>query len=365
MLLKRLAFVLPLFFIASASAQTQNCTPGWVPTFGEDPGTNGTVYAATSFDDGSGKALYIGGGFTRAGGVDVKCIAKFDGNYCTPLGSGLRWPEEHEGGQSVSSLAVFDDGSGPALIAGGAFTTAGSTHAYGLAKWDGAQWSAFGGASALLPRSYVSALVAFDDGGGRALIVSGSLILPGGVDCKCAMWRAGAWSVMGSSMECQVNQFAAFDDGTGPALYAAGTLFNAVWGSRDGVARWSGNDWAEVGNPSVSPESHGRVTSLCVADLGGGPMLYAACTTGFWPSNSRVVKWDGNSWSAEPIPCSWDSMYEMAMCTFNDGSGDALYLGDGATGMQSTQYDDYQFVLRWDGANLTPFESGSFPIWRS
>ena len=40
----------------------------WLPGFGA-PGMSNTVAAVTVFDDGSGPALYVGGGFTTAGGV--------------------------------------------------------------------------------------------------------------------------------------------------------------------------------------------------------------------------------------------------------------------------------------------------------
>src|SRR5206468_9775503 len=57
--------------------------------------------------------LYVGGGFTTAGGTPAKHIAKWNGSSWTALGSGVNdW---------VSALAV----SGSDLYAGGAFTTAG------------------------------------------------------------------------------------------------------------------------------------------------------------------------------------------------------------------------------------------------
>ena len=43
---------------------------------------------------------------------------------------------------TVNSLLEFDDGSGPALYVGGAFTRAGSVLAPRIARWDGASWSA-------------------------------------------------------------------------------------------------------------------------------------------------------------------------------------------------------------------------------
>jgi len=44
----------------------------------------------------------------------------------------------------VGALTVFDDGSGPALYAGGNFTIAGGVAANRVAKWNGSSWSSLG-----------------------------------------------------------------------------------------------------------------------------------------------------------------------------------------------------------------------------
>ena len=79
------------------------------------------------FDDGSGPALYAGGVFTTAGGVTVNRIAQWDGTRWSALGSGMNG--------SVSALTVYDDGTGPVLYAGGRFTTAGGRASSNIGKW--------------------------------------------------------------------------------------------------------------------------------------------------------------------------------------------------------------------------------------
>src|SRR5688572_8615546 len=44
----------------------------------------------------------------------------------------------------VGASAVFDDGLGPALYAGGAFTSAGGVAANRIAKWDDSSWAPVG-----------------------------------------------------------------------------------------------------------------------------------------------------------------------------------------------------------------------------
>jgi hypothetical protein len=84
------------------------------------------VSTLTVLDDGTGPALYAGGDFTTAGGVSANRIAKWDGTEWSPLGNGIDdW---------VRALAVFDDGSGPALYAGGYFSTAGGIDVNRIAR---------------------------------------------------------------------------------------------------------------------------------------------------------------------------------------------------------------------------------------
>ena len=66
------------------------------------------------------------GHFTAAGGVAANRLAKWDGSSWAPLGIGVD--------DAVHALASWDDGDGPALYAGGAFTASSGADSY-LAKW--------------------------------------------------------------------------------------------------------------------------------------------------------------------------------------------------------------------------------------
>ena len=105
--------------------------------------------------------LYIGGGFTTAGGFPIKYLAKWDGTSWSALGSGVS--------SQVQALTVFDDGTGPGLYAGGFFTTAGDDLASFVAKWDGNAWSPVGSAVGFSVRAFT----VFDDGSGPALYAAG------------------------------------------------------------------------------------------------------------------------------------------------------------------------------------------------
>jgi hypothetical protein len=200
-------------------------------------GLSGVVGALCVFDDGTGPALYASTFVPVAGGGTVGALAKWDGVAWTIVAPGITY----NGQPALVGLAVFDDGSGPALFAGGLFNAVNGIPVNGLAKWDGSSWSALPGLP-LGPINQVSALAVHDDGNGSALYASSlnsSLHFHGGV----TRWDGSSWSSLGSEPSWYISSLLSFDDGqgAGPALYAAGP-FSMVGGnvSSYGVGRWYG-----------------------------------------------------------------------------------------------------------------------------
>jgi trimeric autotransporter adhesin len=93
--------------------------------------TGGTVSGLASYDDGQGSALFAGGSFTMAGGKLMNQIARWTPQGWTSLGDGVTHPVFPTAG----ALLVHDDGAGPLLFVGGGFTTAGGEPAFSLARW--------------------------------------------------------------------------------------------------------------------------------------------------------------------------------------------------------------------------------------
>jgi hypothetical protein len=133
------------------------CRLGWLPAAPRLPGVEASIHALAVFDDGSGPVLYAGGGICSQAG---NRLASWNGTSWTPVDS------EMDG--TILSLAVFDDGTGPALYAGGNFTIVEGVPARRIAKWDGSHWSALGSGTATFG-ALVRALAVFDDGSGPAL----------------------------------------------------------------------------------------------------------------------------------------------------------------------------------------------------
>jgi hypothetical protein len=96
--------------------------------------------------------------------VAASCVAKWNGTSWSALGAGLN--------AQVLTLEVFDDGSGPALYAGGNFTASGNVPMERIAKWSGTTWSAVGGNI----DGTVWTLKSFEDGTG-----DGAQLFAGGV----------------------------------------------------------------------------------------------------------------------------------------------------------------------------------------
>jgi hypothetical protein len=236
---------------------TDPCAPEWVRTFGEAPGTGPYwILDLVDFDDGSGRALYVGGSFSTAGGVEASCLARWNGKRWSRLADELSptsW-----GSFAVWALEVFDDGrgGGPALYAGGGFTTTGVEAANSIAKWDGTRWSPLG--SGVEAGYFVRELAVFDDGrgGGPALHVGGTFRTISGVAASSiAKWDGRSWSPLGAGTDGQIHAMAVLDDGSGrgPALYVAGDFTTAGGVVVNDVARWDGTRWSALGSGLLAP----------------------------------------------------------------------------------------------------------------
>ena len=312
---------------------------------GSGNGMNDSVHDLTVFDDGSGPALYAGGQFTTAGGVNANRIAKWDGSTWSPLGSGMG--ELHDF-NAVSALTVFDDGFGPALYAGGDFTIAGGVEANNIAKWDGSTWSALGSG---LGRGRVVALTVFDDGSGPALYVGGDFRTAGGVTVdNIAKWNGTAWSALGIGMSSRVQALTVFDDGSGPALYAGGNFTIAGGVSAAHIAKWDGSTWSALGSGT-----NDTVFALTGFDDGSGPALYAGgnFTIAGGLTERGIAKWDGSAWSPVGDGLTWSV---FALTVFDYGPGPALYAGGSFWVVGEVNIRTK--LARWDGSTWSPLGSG-------
>jgi hypothetical protein len=303
-----------------------------------------SVHALAVFDDGSGPALYVGGHFDGAGAVTANGIAQWSGASWSSLGSGMAW-EGMNG--DVDALAVFDDGSGPALYAAGYFTTAGGVAASHIAKWDGASWSPLGSGVGE-QYSQVYALAVFDDGSGPALYAGGGFVTAGGIDARhVAQWDGANWSALDSGTNGWVRALAVIDLGNGPALYAGGEFTVAGGVSANRIAKWDGTSWSPLGGGVGGA----RVSALAAFDDGSGPALYAG--GGTTNTSGFVRKWDGASWS---LLGSGMNDEVLSLATFDDGFGPGLHVGGTFTTVNGLAANR---IAKWSIASLCGDAAGS------
>jgi len=241
------------------------------------PGDKQGVRTLLVHDDGTGRALYIGGHFMYACSSTYPSpyLVRWDGSNCSAIG----------GVGPVNALTTFDDGTGPVLIAGGNDDWyAGSGW---VGRWDGSSWSQMGGSLAA-----VSALAVFDDSSGPALFA--------GVGDGVLRWDGAGWVDLGGATG---HALAVHDDGTGggPALYAAGST----------IERWDGTSWVTLGAgiqlmPPLAPWDTRVVRELCSFDDGSGPRLWVGgdiLTAGGKPSVG-IARWGDTCGCVGAVHCT-------------------------------------------------------------
>lgn len=237
------------------------------------------VFAIAIGQDGS---IYVGGGFALMGGVpNTRGIAKWDGANWTALGTGL------QGTGTCASLAIGQDGS---LYCGGAFTTAGGvTNTVNIAKWDGSTWLALGtGANNTVETVYVA-----NDG---TLYAGGVFSQMGGVanTAGVAKWNGTAWSALGTGIAGGSALGAAITTGADGSIYIAGNFVTANGVTVNGIAKWTGSTFTALGSGITG----GTATGYALA-VGPDGLLYLGgnFTAVGGVTASNIASWNGAAWA--------------------------------------------------------------------
>ncbi|MBL8880461.1 MAG: hypothetical protein JNG88_15215, partial [Phycisphaerales bacterium] len=233
-------------------------------------------------DDGTGAKLYAAGGMEVNNGQPMRQVGFWDGQTWSVLdgafdGGGYQ-------GTVVYALESYDDGHGPQLYAGGTFDFVNGTVAQNIARWDGQQFHALAHGQGLVG----------DEG----------------------------------------YQLASLEDTRGSAIYVAGDFVAAGGVAIDGLARWNGESWENVGpiaDDVASSEFVYVLRSHHDADGGhvyvGGPFTRAGEVTAY-----GLARYDGEQWeSVNDVPFDDDYRHfdesPIALEFFDDGGGEALYIG--------------------------------------
>lgn len=259
------------------------------------------IDSACVFDDGSGPALYVGGEFASYGSLHSNNILRYDGSW-HGVGGGL--------GLGVGALTVFDDGTGPALYACAGIHIGGS-YSSNVVKWDGIAWTTVIAAGA--PHVGIAGLTPYDDGSGPALIISGQFSSIAGVPANgLAKWDGVNLTALDGlptgGFQRDVNAVAVHDDGSGPCLFVSyGTISNNF----AGVMRWDGHAWIQIASAPI------YYPMISFDDgLGAGPALWAGGYT-FGGNLQSIAVARCYTACASPIDemCFGDGTYAPCPCT--------------------------------------------------
>lgn len=316
---------------------TQHTGLAWEPRFagpgldaGSSVGGTGGAQALAVWDDGDGPALYAGGYMMTAGGHQVNRIARWDGAEWSPLtgpdGTGIAMVGS--GNPSIKAMTVY----GGDLIVAGFFDRAGGVSVNNIARWDGTQWYPLG--EGVTGSVGINALAVHDG----SLIAGGHFRTAGGVDAsRVARWDGGSWAPLGAGTGGTVYALASY----GGALYAGGSFTEAGGVDASRIARWDG----PAGSGAWSPVAAGMDSSVYALAVHDGKLLAGGRFTeaGGAPAG-KIASWDGGSWSALGAGFTGVGNVRVLTLTTFDGqlvAGGAFREADGVT---------VNYIATWDGS---------------
>jgi hypothetical protein len=169
--------------------------------------------------------LYAGGWFS--GGTGGNYISIWNGSVWTPIGGGLNSP--------VDSLYSASSG----LYAGGLFTVSGSK----VSKWDGSYWTNVG----TMPSGRTYAILSSSEG----IYIGGDGLQSGSTYNNILKYNGTDWVTVGAGLNDIV--YSLFSNSSG--LYVGGDFTSGSSSngsiSLNHVARWDGNNWYQLGAPTI------------------------------------------------------------------------------------------------------------------
>jgi hypothetical protein len=256
--------------LTSLNIARWDAATGWTALRPTGPGVGTYAIRDMIIFDGE---LVVAGDFDW--GFGMKNIARWDGSTWQPLWAGLSG--------RVSALAIYDG----ALIAGGSFTNADGVPVSFIARWDGTSWSALGSGLS----STVEALAVYDG----ELVATGSFLSAGGTAVsRIAAWDGTTWHGLGTGLS-GIRGLTLLVQGTD--LYVGGQFFAAGGTQTPNVARWDGAAWHGVGGGLV--ESVAALTVFGGEIIAGGQIFQASGQPA-----GPVMRWNGATWieiPGEPI----------------------------------------------------------------
>ena len=236
----------------------------------------------------------------------------------------------------VHASAVYND----ELYASGNFEHADGNLCLGIARWNGSAWSDVSGGFQTGALSHVvSALIEFN----------GELIAGGWVDSvagmpiqKVARWNGSTWSPMGT--DCLINTPRGFAIHNGE-LYMCGQGSGALFPRC--VQKWNGTNWVSIENNA------GSVEVYSLASYNGELYASGAFANFDGATVNGIARWNGTSWSdvGGGIPGITFTDIVRPLVVYNG----KLYAGGHFLAMGSATVND---IAAWDGTSWSDVGGG-------
>lgn len=318
-----------LAVLLSAWGSCPSCQDeGWTSEFGQYPGGFGPLSAMIDFDDGTGLKLWLGGyGVSQVAGNPAKGIATWDGSRLSVPPGGLDY--------SLGIREIFDfEVYQGQLYAAGQFDTSigGMGTVNGVARWNGTYWEPLGsGLQRSDGYSGIGFMLEVFEG---ELFAAGDFDFAGGQPASnIARWNGTQWRAVDVGVSATVATIKAFNDGTSTVLAVGGGFVRAGTASAttggvvvNRIAKWSSSGgWQPFTytNPSTGVQTVGvssTVWTLKTTNAGGSPALYvggAFLNAGGWADADRIARWSGNAWSAVAPNFPTSTAYEIGLDEVN------------------------------------------------
>ncbi|MBL9030582.1 MAG: hypothetical protein JNM80_02605 [Phycisphaerae bacterium] len=254
-------------------------------------------------------------------------------------------------GWSYYSPFVYDDGSGPALYAraSNGYVESNPNYMIQVRRWRGQGWEPLvagigqlGNIWYLLPLSDASGSWLYANVGLHPSLLFRWASNPqrtrdfewDGTRWKPA--RAGLYYFNESNPQNSARPLVSFDDGNGAVIYGTTGVF-----SQTRVGRWDGQSWTAIGHLEQCLSYH-----METLDWGLGPRLVVAGQfSGIDGRSLRgIAMWDGQSWQAFGDGILSGTVFDMEV--FDSGQGKELYVAGYLAEAGSVQV---RGLARWNG----------------
>lgn len=176
--------------------------------------------------------------------IDSNWVFKYDGTNFSPIGAGVYLTNAVSGGSQTADLYSLIQYNGN-VIACGEFDRVGNKNISGIMQWNGSAWDSLGsGLSGNIvggpPVMYPHDMCVF----GTDLIVAGNFLEAGGVTVNgIARWDGTQWHNLGSGFNGTVYGICVYNG----ELYAGGDFTMSGSNALKCIAKWDGTNWVDPG----------------------------------------------------------------------------------------------------------------------